>query len=173
MSGMAARILRGFISNGRRGFGHIWNRRQGQRQNTGQIHDAGNYGHDARIHLVAVSARRIPQQDQHIGRGLLKLSRRDENEARAATERQAPSLNQARRALDLMPATSPRQLRDRAVFALLCLQLSLALLPFVLTADESSTRLHPFPLGVEFPEAFLTTKIFPNPKGSVRFWGTR
>ncbi len=42
-------------------------------------------------------------------------------EARAATERQAPSLNQARRALDLMPATSPRQLRDRAVFALLCL----------------------------------------------------
>lgn len=50
-----------------------------------------------------------------------KLSRRDEAEARAATERQAPSLNQARRALDLMPAISPRQLRDRAVFALLCL----------------------------------------------------
>ncbi|MDO6481922.1 tyrosine-type recombinase/integrase [Shimia thalassica] len=50
-----------------------------------------------------------------------KLSRRDEAEARAATERRAPSLNQARRALDLMPATTPRQLRDRAVFALLCL----------------------------------------------------
>ena len=50
-----------------------------------------------------------------------RLSRRDEAEARAATERKAPSLNQARRALDLMPAISPRQLRDRAVFALLCL----------------------------------------------------
>lgn len=50
-----------------------------------------------------------------------KLSRRDEAEARAATERQAPSLNQARRALGLMPAATPRQLRDKAVFALLCL----------------------------------------------------
>ncbi|NIZ14070.1 tyrosine-type recombinase/integrase [Phaeobacter sp. HF9A] len=50
-----------------------------------------------------------------------KLSRRDEAEARAGTERPAPSLNQARRALELMPATTPRQLRDRAVFALLSL----------------------------------------------------
>lgn len=50
-----------------------------------------------------------------------KLSRRDEAEARAAPERPAPSINQAKRALELMPATTPREMRDRAVFALLCL----------------------------------------------------
>lgn len=50
-----------------------------------------------------------------------KLSRRDEAEARAAPERPAPSINQAKRALALMPAATPRELRDKAVFALLCL----------------------------------------------------
>lgn len=49
------------------------------------------------------------------------LSRRDEAEARAAPARPAPSVNQARRALSAMPATTPRELRDKAVFALLCL----------------------------------------------------
>lgn len=49
------------------------------------------------------------------------LSRRDEAEARAAPSRPAPSIKQAKRALALMPATSPRQMRDKAVFALLCL----------------------------------------------------
>ena len=49
------------------------------------------------------------------------LSRRDEAEARAAPERPAPSITQAKRALSLMPATTPRELRDKAVFSLLCL----------------------------------------------------
>jgi integrase len=49
------------------------------------------------------------------------LSRRDEAEARAAPERPAPSINQAKRALAMMPANTPREMRDRAVFALLCL----------------------------------------------------
>lgn len=50
-----------------------------------------------------------------------KLSRRDEAEARAAPARPAPSVNQARRALAKMPSQTPRDLRDRAVFGLLCL----------------------------------------------------
>lgn len=50
-----------------------------------------------------------------------RLSRRDEAEARAAPERPAPSMRQAKRALALMPADTPRALRDRAVVALLCL----------------------------------------------------
>ncbi|MEM6622659.1 MAG: tyrosine-type recombinase/integrase [Pseudomonadota bacterium] len=49
------------------------------------------------------------------------LSRRDEAEARAAPARPAPSVNQAKRALAAMPSTTPRELRDKAVFALLCL----------------------------------------------------
>lgn len=49
------------------------------------------------------------------------LSRRDEAEARAAPPRPAPSINQAKHALGLMPSTTPHQKRDKAVFALLCL----------------------------------------------------
>lgn len=49
------------------------------------------------------------------------LSRRDEAEARAAPERSAPSISQARHTLSLMPAGTPRELRDKAVFSLLCL----------------------------------------------------
>lgn len=49
------------------------------------------------------------------------LSRRDEAEARAAPARPAPSVRQAKRALSAMPATTPREVRDKAVFALLCL----------------------------------------------------
>ncbi|MDF1679024.1 tyrosine-type recombinase/integrase [Ponticaulis sp.] len=49
------------------------------------------------------------------------LSRRDEAEARAAPPRPAPSINQAKRALGLMPSATPQQKRDKAVFALLCL----------------------------------------------------
>lgn len=49
------------------------------------------------------------------------LSRGDEAEARAAPPRSAPSVNQTKRALYLMPTTSPVELRDKAVFALLCL----------------------------------------------------
>lgn len=49
------------------------------------------------------------------------LSRRDEAEARASSRRPAPSIKQARRAFDLMPSTTPREMRDKSVFALLCL----------------------------------------------------
>lgn len=49
------------------------------------------------------------------------LSRRDEAEARAAPPRPAPSVNQAKRTLSLMPATTAIDLRNKAVFALLCL----------------------------------------------------
>ena len=49
------------------------------------------------------------------------LSRRDEAEARAATTRPAPSIKQAKRALALLPESTPQELRDKAVFALLCL----------------------------------------------------
>ena len=49
------------------------------------------------------------------------LSRRDKAEARAAPPRPAPSINQAKHALELMPSTTPHQKRDKAVFALLCL----------------------------------------------------
>jgi integrase/recombinase XerD len=49
------------------------------------------------------------------------LSRRDEAEARAAPARPAPSVNQAKRTLELMPSKTPHELRDKAVFALLCL----------------------------------------------------
>ncbi len=50
-----------------------------------------------------------------------KLSLRDEAEARAAPERPAPSIRQAKRTLERMPNRTPRELRDRAIFALLCL----------------------------------------------------
>ncbi len=50
------------------------------------------------------------------------LSRRDEAEARAAPPRPAPSVNQAKRAQDMMPDRTPRELRDKTVFALLCLK---------------------------------------------------
>ena len=49
------------------------------------------------------------------------LSRRDEAEARAAPHRPAPSINQTKHALSLMPNATPIQKRDKAIFALLCL----------------------------------------------------
>ena len=50
-----------------------------------------------------------------------RLSLRDEAEARAAPQRPAPSIKQAQRALTIMPEATPCDLRDKAVFALLCL----------------------------------------------------
>ncbi|MEO1150671.1 MAG: site-specific integrase [Pseudomonadota bacterium] len=49
------------------------------------------------------------------------LSRRDEAEARAAPPRAAPSVTQAKHVLAMMPTSTPRELRDKAIFALLCL----------------------------------------------------
>lgn len=48
-----------------------------------------------------------------------RLSLRDEAEARAAPHRPAPSIKQAQRALAMMPEATPRDLRDKAIFALL------------------------------------------------------
>lgn len=50
-----------------------------------------------------------------------RLSLRDEAEARAAPERPAPSMCQAKRALNTMPNATARHMRDKAIFALLCL----------------------------------------------------
>lgn len=50
-----------------------------------------------------------------------RLSLRDEAEARAAPHRPAPSIKQAKHALGMMPESTPRELRDKAIFALLCL----------------------------------------------------
>jgi len=50
-----------------------------------------------------------------------KLSLRDEAEARAAPERPATSIRQAKKALEGMPNKTPRQMRDKAILALLCL----------------------------------------------------
>ncbi len=50
-----------------------------------------------------------------------RLSLRDEAEARAAPHRPAPSMKQAQRTLAMMPDATPRELRDKAIFALLCL----------------------------------------------------
>ncbi len=61
--------------------------------------------------------RRIKARDANY----FRLSLRDEAEARAAPERPAPSTHQARRALEMMPSTTPREMRDKAIFALLCL----------------------------------------------------
>ena len=61
--------------------------------------------------------RRIKASDANY----FQLSLRDEAEARAAPERPAPSIRQAKRALGLMPNTTPREKRDKAIFALLCL----------------------------------------------------
>ena len=50
-----------------------------------------------------------------------RLSLRDEAEARAAPESPAPSIKQAKRVLEMMPETTPRELRDKALVSLLCL----------------------------------------------------
>ncbi len=50
-----------------------------------------------------------------------RLSLRDEAEASAAPESPAPSIKQAKRALAMMPDTTPRELRNKALVSLLCL----------------------------------------------------
>lgn len=49
------------------------------------------------------------------------MSRRDEAEARNAPPRPAPGIKQAKKTLALMPDQTPREKRDKAIFALLCL----------------------------------------------------
>ena len=107
------------------------------------------------------------------------LSRRDEAEARAAPSRPAPSIKQAKRALDLMPATTPREKRDRAVFALLCLTgirvgaLITLRLKHVDLVEKSVTQ-NPREVATKFGKIIDTffTKGFPEAEASLRTWIT-
>lgn len=105
------------------------------------------------------------------------LSRRDEAEARAAPARPAPSIKQAKRALDLMPATTPREMRDKAVFALLCLTgirvgalISLRIRHVDL--EEKSVTQNPREVATKFGKRIDTffAKGFPEAETALRAW---
>ncbi len=107
------------------------------------------------------------------------LSRRDEAEARAAPARPAPSVNQAKRALELMPAATPRELRDKAVFALLCLTgirvgalISLRIKHVDLR--EKSVNQNPREVATKFGKPIDTffAKDFPEAEAALRAWIT-
>jgi len=92
------------------------------------------------------------------------LSRRDEAEARAAPPRPAPSINQAKRALGLMPSATPQQKRDKAVFALLCLTgVRVAALVSLkikhVDLQEQSVTQNPREVATKFGKA-IDTKLF-------------
>lgn len=91
------------------------------RNTTRQIDDAICSGNYAGIHPAAFSAGGFRSRVKAADTDYFNLSRRDEAEARAAPPRPAPSINQAKRALSLMPGETPEQKRDKAVFAILCL----------------------------------------------------
>ena len=107
------------------------------------------------------------------------LSRRDEAEARAASARPAPSIKQAQRAFALMPATTPREMRDKAVFALLCLTgirvgalISLRIRHVDL--DEKSVTQNPREVATKFGKRIDTffAKGFPEAEATLRTWIT-
>lgn len=107
------------------------------------------------------------------------LSRRDEAEARAAPARPAPSIKQAKRALDLMPATTPREMRDKAVFAMLCLTgirvgalISLRIRHVDL--EEKSVTQNPREVATKFGKRIDTffAKGFPEAETALRAWIT-
>lgn len=107
------------------------------------------------------------------------LSRRDEAEARAAPARPAPSIKQATRALEMMPATTPREMRDKALFALLCLTgirisalISLRL-KHVDLADKSVTQ-NPREVATKFGKSLHTffARGFPEAEAALRVWIT-
>lgn len=106
-----------------------------------------------------------------------RLSRRDEAEARAAPERAAPSIKQAKRALALMPASTPRELRDKAVFALLCLTgvRVAALTSFRIkhvNLTEQSVNQNPREVATKFGKHIDTffTKGFPEAEAILAEW---
>ncbi|MBB95951.1 MAG: hypothetical protein CML68_15335 [Rhodobacteraceae bacterium] len=107
------------------------------------------------------------------------LSRRDEAEARAAPPRPAPSVKQAKRAFEMMPATTPREMRDKAVFALLCLTgirvgalISLRIRHVDL--DEKSVTQNPREVATKFGKRIDTffAQGFPDAEASLRAWIT-
>ncbi|EAQ03520.1 hypothetical protein OB2597_02832 [Pseudooceanicola batsensis HTCC2597] len=107
------------------------------------------------------------------------LSRRDEAEARASSRRPALSIKQAKHALDLMPSTTPREMRDKAVFAMLCLTgirvgalISLRLRHVDL--DEKSVTQNPREVATKFGKRIDTffAKGFPEAEAALRAWIT-
>lgn len=107
------------------------------------------------------------------------LSRRDEAEARAAPTRPAPSVKQAKRALGSMPAVTPREMRDKALFGLLCLTgirisalISLRI-KHVDLEDKSVTQ-NPREVATKFGKSMHTffAKGFPEAEAALRVWIT-
>lgn len=105
------------------------------------------------------------------------LSRRDEAEARASSRRPAPSFKQAQRAFDFMPAITPREMRDKAVFALLCLTgirvgalISLRIRHVDL--EEKSVTQNPREVATKFGKRIDTffAKGFPEAEAVLRNW---
>lgn len=107
------------------------------------------------------------------------LSRRDEAEARAAPSRPAPSTKQAKRALAMMPNDTPRQMRDKAIFALLCLTgirvgalISLRIKHVDL--DEKSVTQNPREVATKFAKRIDTffAKGFDEAEAALAMWIT-
>lgn len=107
------------------------------------------------------------------------LSRRDEAEARAAPVRPAPSVKQARKALNSMSSTTPRDMRDKAIFALLCLTgirvgalITLRLKHVDL--DDKSVMQNPREVATKFGKCMDTffAKGFPEAEEALRAWIT-
>ncbi len=107
------------------------------------------------------------------------LSRRDEAEARAAPARPAPSVKQAKRAFEIMPDATPREMRDKAVFALLCLTgirvgalISLRIRHVDLI--EKSVTQNPREVATKFGKRIDTffAKGFPEAEAALRAWIT-
>ena len=107
------------------------------------------------------------------------LSRRDEAEARAAPPRPAPSIKQAKRALVLMPERTPREMRDRAVFALLCLTgirvgALISLRTKHVDLDEKSVTQNPREVATKFGKRIDTffAQGFPEAEAALAVWMT-
>ncbi|AUQ57422.1 tyrosine-type recombinase/integrase [Phaeobacter inhibens] len=108
-----------------------------------------------------------------------QLSRRDEAEARAAPERPAPSIRQAKRALAMMPSETPRQMRDKAIFALLCLtgirvEALTSLKIKHLDLEEKSVTQNPREVATKFGKRIDTffAKDFAEAEAPLRDWTT-
>ena len=107
------------------------------------------------------------------------LSRRDEAEARAAPARPAPSVKQAKRALEMMPEGTPRELRDKALFALLCLtgiriSALISLRVKHVDLDDKSVTQNPREVATKFGKSLHTffAKGFPEAEAALRSWIT-
>ncbi len=107
------------------------------------------------------------------------LSRRDEAEARAAPARPAPSIKQAKRALEMMPESTPRELRDKALFALLCLtgiriSALISLRIKHVDLDDKSVTRNPREVATKFGKSLQTffAKGFPEAEIALRAWIT-